>query len=95
MANPASVVPNPILTPEAYLLPENDNGTGIRHEYVNGLVLRNDRIVDELSVPATNWLHRKAPGYQTIKRLKNAPRTFQGFFLIYPQRTACKHYGKT
>ena len=43
MANPASVVPNPVLTPEAYLLPENDYKTGVRHEYVNGLILRNDR----------------------------------------------------
>lgn len=28
----------PTLTPEAYLLMENDNLTGLRHEFVNGLV---------------------------------------------------------
>ncbi|WP_333878182.1 Uma2 family endonuclease [Methylobacter sp.] len=38
MTNSAFVLPDSILTPEAYLLSENDNNTGIRHEYVNGLV---------------------------------------------------------
>jgi Uma2 family endonuclease len=38
MANPAFVLPDPILTPEAYLLLENDNKSGSRHEYVNGLI---------------------------------------------------------
>lgn len=38
MANPAFVLPDPILTSEAYLLMENDNKTGTRHEYVNGLI---------------------------------------------------------
>ena len=38
MTNPAFVLPDPILTPEAYLLLENDNKTGTRHEYVNGLI---------------------------------------------------------
>jgi len=38
MANPAFVLPDQHVTPEAYLLTENDNNTGIRHEYVNGLV---------------------------------------------------------
>jgi hypothetical protein len=38
MADPAFVLPDPILTPEAYLLLKNDNNTGIRHEYVNGLI---------------------------------------------------------
>ncbi len=37
MAYPA-ILPEPILTPEAYLLGENDNLEGIRHEYVNGLL---------------------------------------------------------
>jgi Uma2 family endonuclease len=35
MTNPAF---DSILTPEAYLLMENDNNTGTRHEFVNGLV---------------------------------------------------------
>ncbi|MGZ5028753.1 MAG: Uma2 family endonuclease [Methylobacter sp.] len=38
MTNPAFTLPAPILTPEAYLLMENDNNTGPRHEFVNGLV---------------------------------------------------------
>ena len=38
MANPAFVLPDTIVTPEAYLLMENDNNTGTRHEFVNGLV---------------------------------------------------------
>lgn len=38
MTDPAFVLPEPILTPEAYLLIENDNNTETRHEYVNGLV---------------------------------------------------------
>lgn len=38
MANPAFVLPDQPVTPEAYLLMENDNNIGIRHEYVNGLV---------------------------------------------------------
>ncbi|HEY8035436.1 MAG TPA: Uma2 family endonuclease [Methylobacter sp.] len=38
MTNPASTLPAPILTPEAYLLMESDNNTGTRHEFVNGLV---------------------------------------------------------
>lgn len=38
MANPAFVLPDQHVTPEAYLLMENDNNIGIRHEYVNGLV---------------------------------------------------------
>ncbi|MEE7626609.1 Uma2 family endonuclease [Methylobacter sp. Wu8] len=38
MTNPAFVLPDPIVTPEAYLLLENDNNTETRHEYVNGLV---------------------------------------------------------
>jgi len=38
MTNPAFILPDPILTPEAYLLMENDNNTETRHEYVNGLV---------------------------------------------------------
>ncbi len=38
MTNPASTLPAPILTPEAYLLIENDNNTGTRHEFVNGLI---------------------------------------------------------
>lgn len=38
MAYPAITLSEPILTPEAYLLLENDNPEGIRHEYVNGLV---------------------------------------------------------
>ena len=38
MTNSAKVLPDPILTPEAYLLSENDNNTGTRHEYVNGLI---------------------------------------------------------
>ncbi|SJM91218.1 conserved hypothetical protein [Crenothrix polyspora] len=37
MANPAVQIKH-ILTPEAYLLQENDNLMEIRHEYVNGLV---------------------------------------------------------
>lgn len=37
MTNSAFVLPDPILTPEAYLLMENDNAE-TRHEYVNGLV---------------------------------------------------------
>jgi Uma2 family endonuclease len=38
MTNPAFVLPDPVFTPEAYLLWENDNNTGSRHEYVNGLI---------------------------------------------------------
>jgi len=38
MANPAFVLPDQIFTPEAYLLLENDNKSGSRHEYVNGLI---------------------------------------------------------
>jgi len=38
MANPAFVLPVPIFTPESYLLMENDNKNGSRHEYVNGLI---------------------------------------------------------
>ncbi|TAN71528.1 MAG: Uma2 family endonuclease [Methylobacter sp.] len=38
MTNPAFAISDPILTPEAYLLMENDNNTETRHEYVNGLV---------------------------------------------------------
>lgn len=38
MTNPAFVLPDPVFTPEAYLLWENDNNTGNRHEYVNGLI---------------------------------------------------------
>jgi len=38
MSYPAATLPEPILTPEAYLLGENDNSIGIRHEYVNGLI---------------------------------------------------------
>ncbi|WP_217182948.1 Uma2 family endonuclease [Methylobacter tundripaludum] len=38
MPNSAFVLPDSILTPEAYLLMENDNNTGTRHEFVNGLV---------------------------------------------------------
>lgn len=38
MTNSAFVFPEPILTPEAYLLMENDNNTETRHEYVDGLV---------------------------------------------------------
>ncbi|MGZ4970974.1 MAG: Uma2 family endonuclease [Methylobacter sp.] len=38
MTNSAFVLPDPILTPEAYLLSENDNNTSTRHEYVNGLI---------------------------------------------------------
>lgn len=38
MANTAFVIPEPILTPEAYLLMENANASGSRHEYVNGLI---------------------------------------------------------
>jgi Uma2 family endonuclease len=38
MTNSALVLPDPMLTPEAYLLSENDNNTGTRHEYVNGLI---------------------------------------------------------
>ena len=38
MANPAFVLPDPIFTPEAYLLLENDNNSGSRHEFVNGLI---------------------------------------------------------
>ncbi len=38
MTNSAFVLPDPILTPEAYLLMENDNNTETRHKYVNGLI---------------------------------------------------------
>lgn len=38
MTDPAFALPDSILTPEAYLLMENDNNTGTRHEFVNGLV---------------------------------------------------------
>jgi Uma2 family endonuclease len=38
MINPAFVLPDPIFTPEAYLLLENDNKSGRRHEFVNGLI---------------------------------------------------------
>ena len=38
MSYPAATLPDPILTPEAYLLGENDNLDEIRHEYVNGLI---------------------------------------------------------
>jgi len=38
MVNPAFVLPDQPVTPEAYLLTENDNNSGIRHEYVNGLI---------------------------------------------------------
>ena len=38
MANPALVLPDSIIAPEAYLLMENDNNSGCRHEYVNGLI---------------------------------------------------------
>jgi Uma2 family endonuclease len=38
MANPAWALPEPLLPPEAYLLLENDNPDGIRHEYVSGQV---------------------------------------------------------
>ncbi|MEQ1528472.1 MAG: Uma2 family endonuclease [Methylococcales bacterium] len=38
MANPALTLPDQLLSPEAYLLLENDNINDIRHEYVNGLV---------------------------------------------------------
>jgi hypothetical protein len=38
VAYSASTLPEPILTPEAYLLGENDNSGDIRHEYVNGLI---------------------------------------------------------
>jgi Uma2 family endonuclease len=37
MGNPAFQLEAPII-PEAYLLAENDNTTGFRHEFVNGLV---------------------------------------------------------
>jgi Uma2 family endonuclease len=38
MANPAVILPDQPVTPEAYLLLENDNNSGSRHEYVNGLI---------------------------------------------------------
>ncbi|NOT11033.1 MAG: Uma2 family endonuclease [Methylococcaceae bacterium] len=38
MAHPASIYPEQLFTPETYLLQENDNNTGIRHEYVGGLI---------------------------------------------------------
>lgn len=38
MANPAYVLSDQLLTPEAYLLQENDNLTEMRQEYVNGLI---------------------------------------------------------
>jgi Uma2 family endonuclease len=38
MANPVFVLSDQIFTPEAYLLLENDNKSGSRHEYVNGLI---------------------------------------------------------
>jgi Uma2 family endonuclease len=38
MANPAYLLPDRVVTPEAYLLQENDNTSGSRHEYVNGLI---------------------------------------------------------
>jgi Uma2 family endonuclease len=38
MAYSASILPELILTSEAYLLEENDNLGCMRHEYVNGLI---------------------------------------------------------
>ena len=38
MANPACVLPDQLITPEAYLLLENDNNSGSRNEYINGLI---------------------------------------------------------
>lgn len=38
MADPAVILPDQPVMPEAYLLLENDNNSGSRHEYVNGLI---------------------------------------------------------
>ena len=38
MANPAWVLTEELLSPEAFLLMENDNPLALRHEYVNGLI---------------------------------------------------------
>ncbi len=78
MTNPAFVLPDPILTPEAYLLMENDNNTGTRHEYVNGVIYamtgasrNHNRVTGRLYVRLSQHLQgTPCEPYQTDMKLK-------------------------
>jgi len=56
MAFPATVLPDQLLSPEAYLLAENDNNTETRHEFVNGLVYAMTGASREHNL-VTGWLY--------------------------------------